>query len=238
MSVDFSTLRPSTEGCVSDRVLDSLHLAALDPEATAAARAHLADCAHCAARFAEISGGFAADYDDRPVLAGVRRKLAQRAQRRWWLPAVLVVGAAAALLVVRAPIEGAADAGPALRIKGKAALRIYMQTPEGSSELAPDEPVAPGTHLKFGVDLSAAGAVRVLALSGEALVELVPPAQLPEGQGQVLPGAVQLDDAPGSERLFLLHCPGESSVPDCPLDGDVPSCPAPCTVTTRDLEKT
>ncbi|MCB9683349.1 MAG: hypothetical protein H6733_17930, partial [Alphaproteobacteria bacterium] len=112
----------------------------------------------------------------------------------------------------------------------------------GSAEVTPGDPVAPGAHLKFGVDLPAAGAARLVALSDGTLVTLWPRPQddaapLPAGDAQVLPGAVELDDAPGAERLFLLHCPGASTMPDCPLEGAAPTCPAGCTVTERVLEK-
>lgn len=226
-------------GCVSESILDALHLGALSAEHASAARAHIAECAGCQARFATIEQGFEAfpRLDERRALASIRTELDQKKRRRWWMP-MLVTGAAAAMvfLAVRPTPEGGLIGEPAqMRIKGKAALRIFERTAQGSAEVAPETRLAAGTHIKFGVDLPAPGAVRIMARSGADLVTLWPRAPvgpLPAGKDQVLDGAVQLDDAKGPEHLFLVHCPDASSAPACPLEGDLPVCPAPCTVST------
>lgn len=223
--------------CLSERTLDALHASALDADQTRAAREHLAGCASCRARLATIEAGFDAfpRFDARRALAQVRTGLAAKRRRRWWMPALLIGATAAALVVgLRTPPDPLVGVGPAARIKGKAALRLFKRTAEGSAEVGPDERLPAGTQIRFGVDLPAAGAVRVLARSGAQLVIVWPqgPAgPLPAGDGQVLSGAVQLDDAAKDEAIFLVHCPGLDAAPDCPLTGDAPACPSPCTVT-------
>ena len=223
-------------GCVSESILDALYLEALPAEQASAARTHIAGCSQCQARLATIEQGFDAfpRLDERRALASIRTALDHKSRRRWWMP-VLVTSAAAAMLflTLRPTPGGLIDDRPVVRVKGKAALRIFERTAQGSAEVAPETRLAAGTHIKFGVDLPTPGAVRIVARSGAGVVTLWPQAPLgplPAGQGQVLDGAVQLDDAQGPEHLFLLHCPDATAVPACPLEGGAPVCPAPCTV--------
>lgn len=229
------------DDCVSERSLDALHAGALSAERAAAVQDHLAGCASCRARLATIEEGFDGfpQFDERRALAQIRTAIdARTRRRRWWMPMIFAGAAAAAVfLAVRQPPDPLAGAGlPVARVKGKAALRIFKRTAEGSAEVGADERLAAGTQIRFGVDLIDAGAVRVLARDGAALVELAK-AALPAGNAQMLPGAVALDDSSTDEQLYLVHCPGAFSVPECRVEAGTPTCPAPCTVTATTLKR-
>jgi hypothetical protein len=216
-------------------MLDALHVGALPADQTAPLRQHISGCGLCTARMAEIERGFDAfaQLDERRVLARVRQTAST--PRPWWvrwLPLVAIGAAAAIALLVVPPRPAVRPASPStgVRMKGKAQLQVFRQTEQGSEAVQSGATLSSGSRFKFGIDVPAAGAVRILGLDAKGAYTIWE-GSLPKGQS-IIPGAHTLDDAPGPERLFGVHCPDQKSVPACPLVDQRPHCPSPCTVSS------
>jgi hypothetical protein len=236
MRIDVSAAR---EGCgqgPSDRTLDAYRLGALDEAGRAAVDAHAAGCAACARRLAEVQAGFAAfpALDERAVLGRVQAAYGGR-RRPWrWLLLAPVAAAALVLVWIRPPAEGPEPPGPTVLTKGAAALRVFRQSGHGpAEEMLSGQAFRAGDRVRFLVDLPGAGTVRIYGVDGRGRSYVAwPPAGaggLPAGRGQELPGAVELDDAPGPETLHLVHCPGARAAPACTAGAAGIDCPKGCT---------
>lgn len=176
--------------------------------------------------------------------------------------ATLALAACLALLfVTRKADDGTGGPGGAgetgspevIRLKGGRVLHVYRMTDTGSEEILSGTRLAPGARIRFVVDLPSEG--RVLIVGREqsgALYTAWPlgPAdaaqmQRPAGPGQALPGAVALDDKPGKETLFLVHCPTATGSPEAriqplctPRGPDAaPACPPECALSPFVLDK-
>lgn len=170
--------------------------------------------------------------------------------------ATLALAACLALFFVMRPASdgtGETDGPDVIRLKGGRVLHVYRMTETGSEEILSGTRLAPGERIRFVVDLPSEG--RVLIVGREqsgALYTAWPlgPAdagqmQRPAGPGQALPGAVALDDKPGKETLFLVHCPTATGSPQAriqpyctPRGPDAaPACPPECALSPFVLDK-
>ncbi len=169
--------------------------------------------------------------------------------RLWMLP-VGLAAAAALVVALRVPAEpgptapaltgeGAAAPPPVdgVRVKGGLSLNVHRLVAGGGSEaMLSGAAFAPGDRLRFVVDVPSAGQVRVLGVEADGDLYTAWPLDaaaattLPAGRRQALPGAVALDDTPGDETLFVVHCPDASGPPRCETRGagEAPACPAGC----------
>lgn len=229
MKLDYSALRPSEgEDSPSDLTLDRLNMGLLSPEEAQRVEAQLRDGGPSAERYAAIQQGFAAfpDFDERPVLARVRPER----RRQPWIIGVLTFGAAAAAVALFAlrPSPPPGDPGlssPGVRTKGAAALRIYRKPAGGeATEVLSGSLFAAGDRIRFSVDVPSPGPIAIYGWDGSSAPYLAWPApgqdaQRPAGEDQLLDGAAELDDAPGPEHLFLVHCPGQPRVERCQAAG-------------------
>jgi hypothetical protein len=226
-------LAPRGPACPSDLgllqlVSGELRGAAPEPDL----RAHVATCDRCrvqVSRFAAADlpplpdlGAVAAPARDRsPTASGTGRpRTWSRRPRRQTVVAGGVAAMAAALIFVLVVGRGG-DALPvgALRSKGSLALGIVARHGSGAEErLGGGAAAAPGDVIRFELVSDTPGFPVVLGLDSRRVVSLYypqtggGPARLPAGRS-LLPVAVSLDDAPGSERIFALVCP-EPPVPE------------------------
>ncbi|MCB9546952.1 MAG: hypothetical protein H6706_14020 [Myxococcales bacterium] len=172
--------------------------------------------------------------------------------RRWpawlrapWAWSAIAVGAAAAaavVIAVRPPVSA-----PTVRAKGALKLMVFRQVGDDEAvEAISGDAFHAGDRLKFKVSLPEAGRVRVAGVDAEGTLYTAWPLPehagadevLPAGDAVFLPGAVALDDAPGPEQLFLVHCPPDVE-PACASAGPgaPPRCPAGCATTPFTLNK-
>lgn len=255
MSVaDFQALREGRADCPSDFTLDRLHARELDAAAARTAEQHIAGCEVCGARMAKRRAGLGAieGSDPRVMLARIRSRLDEPASlgervsrwlRRGLAPLVLAGAAAAVAIVALRP----ADTGPAdvLRPKGALALHVYRLVDGHAQEAVSAEAFAPGDRLRFKVNLPSEGHVAIFGVERSGKLYTAWPLEegtdthLNAGDDLELPGAVKLDETPGEEILYLVHCPLAVGTPRCTSAGPEkpPACPAECAHTAFRLGK-
>lgn len=250
---DFLSLRSGAPGCPSDFTLDRLHAGELPPGLAQATTQHVAGCAGCQARMAERRAGFEAldGVDARVMLGRIRGGLDRPAplpERLWSLLrrlSVPLAGVAAAALVLLLVRPGQQPEVPGTRLKGSSTLHVFRLRADHAEEMLSGEPFAPGDRLRFTVDLSSEGYVKVLGVEASGALYTAWPldsgvqTRLAAGRGIELPGAVALDAQPGRETLYLVHCPLAVGPPACTSTGPEarPACPTDCTLTPFVLRK-
>jgi hypothetical protein len=236
---------------VSDLQWDRLLAGELAAEAGAAAHAHAARCTGCAARLRELT----AERDAFRV-----RPISLSRPRRRWLPALIPVAAAAAVLIALRVRPGPGDDGRAERTKGSihttaaaaspgihdVALLLSASGPDALLPVASGDVVRPGDYLQagytatrsgFGAVLSRDGAGSVTAYvppGGETMVPLAP------GRERSFPLSTILDATLGDERIAIVWC--ETAHPLAPLlaalrDGRPIAAPDDCSVREVTLDK-
>lgn len=199
-------------GHLDSLTLDRLLLGSL-PEAEArAARAHLVECADCAAQLAELE----ADQKrfEAHVFARTLPGLEQRAARPSplaWLSRVrsLAVPAAATLALGLALFVGVGRPAPEpdLRIKGGPTFKVFALHGERVFQVQPGTRLAAGDRIRFVVESESPRWLLVASRDGAGKVSVYfPPeggrsARVEAGRSE-LPGSIELDAAPGPERLF------------------------------------
>lgn len=248
MSVaDFQTLREGRADCPSDFTLDRLHARELEGEAARSAEQHIAGCEVCAARMARRQAGFNAmeGVDPRMMLARIRSRLDEPASlsdrvSRWVRRAVgpLVLAAAAAAVAIVALKPVATTSGDVLRTKGALALHVYRLVDGHAQEAVSGEAFGPGDRLRFKVALPSEGNIAIFGVERTGKLYTAWPLEGEDsrrsaGDDIELPGAVQLDETPGEEILYLVHCPVAVGTPQCTSAGaeKPPACPAECSHT-------
>ncbi|MBN1209790.1 MAG: hypothetical protein JXB05_33380 [Myxococcaceae bacterium] len=250
---DFSSLRHSRPECPSDWMLDRLHAGEVAESEAGEARQHIAGCETCTARMAEREAGFSAidGIDPRAMLARIRAGVDSRARtslfdriRAWGRGLLTPVALAAAAAVAVVIVTGGEQIEVDTRMKGGLALHVFRLAGDHAEEALSGDRFAPGDRLRFSVDLPGEGHVSVLGIeAGGALYTAWPlepgvQTRFAAGTGIELPGAVALDDQPGRETLYLVHCPSTVGTPACTLDtSGKPRCPKSCAMTPFVLDK-
>jgi hypothetical protein len=248
VSLGLENLRSGGPDCPSDLALDRLCAGELGPAVAARIEEHASSCADCAARRNERGAGFQAHagFDERKVLAGIRRGLdapASKPAGQFRALVLLFTACAVGLVAFSLDRRPAVDA---LRSKGGLALHVFRAHGAKAEAMVSGDRFAPGDRLEFAVDLPGAGYVQVFGIEqGGALYTAWPlqtsaPPRLGPGRGIVLPGAVALDGSLGRESLFLVHCPLEAGPPRCtagPNGADALQCQPACALTRFVLEK-
>ncbi|HEY3358375.1 MAG TPA: hypothetical protein VGQ83_34320, partial [Polyangia bacterium] len=210
---------------MSDLILDRLVAGELDGRPAAA---HLASCLTCRRRIEELRQ--AQRGAESAMRAAAARLVEERRRRpgvRWRSLRVGLVGlaaAAAALLVIfgvpvhpgRRPAPIVAPSGE--RTKGAVALDLVVRRPDGRVELVlPGDTLAPGDAIRWRVSSDRPGFVAVVGLDQRGAVTPYYPrgaalAPVAPGRDQLLEGSIELDDAPGTERVQLVICPDARAV--------------------------
>jgi hypothetical protein len=239
------------ESCPSELGLDRFQLG----ESPAAERAHVEACADCRARLEARAAAFAALPDRAGMIrdlhvAAVARGEARRAARRGallprWLGGLLAAAAASVLVVVVATRPDVDADG--VRPKGDApALSVLAERGDHTERLSSGARLAPGQRLRFQLSLPAPAWVLVVGVEASGRLYAVHPTstdpstaavRFEAGSGQVLPGAVRLDDSIGRESLHAVACPERFELGA--LAGSVGRITAPegCRVADFELEK-
>jgi hypothetical protein len=257
----FHHLRAGRSGCPSDFVLDRLVAEEL-PEAQAArTREHLATCAACTEHVQNSRFDALPQVNAAALLSRVRAAASERPKRlrdrlRGFWPGrmtMLTLSGAASLAVLLlmvyvrpfgdGPVAGTGFSG--LRAKGGLSLHVHRMVHGDSQEVLSGVALFPGERLRFSIDLPREGYVTILGIeSGGGMYTAWPtagsvPERRPAGRGQILPGAVALDDAPGQETLYLVLCPATGEPPRCQPGGGQkpPRCPAGCGMTPFVIDK-
>ena len=212
--------RTIPDGCLSNLALDQLVIGELEPARREGARSHVAGCDRCRARVDALEAERARFADEAPP----RRRAAPIGKLR---PAIAVgvglLAAAAAVVVLVGRREPGVPPGTT-RAKGSLRLEVYVK--QGDHVLpARGAVLRPGDAIRFayaGVD---AGYLAVLGRDGGGAVSLYYPAAdraapaAPAEEEQVLPGSIVLDDSPGPETIYLVHC--DAPVPVATLTGSL-----------------
>lgn len=250
MTPDFSQLRGTRGECPSDATLEEFGFDALPEDEARVVRTHLKTCATCSGEVALIRQGFDAfpQLDERRALARIHTET--EVATPWWrkigllLVPIALGGAAAIVFMLRPPPDPAATATNAVRAKGTIKLRVFTKTGEGAAtELLSGQPVAPGSRLRFMVELDAPGHVRIFGVEASGAQYTAWPMDAAKGAeplpagAQRLPGAAQLDDSTDAETLHLVWC--ADAAPKCTVDtaGAPLKCPEGCAQTAFTLEK-
>lgn len=192
----------------------------------------LAEARAAAARFhAEVlprgvpQGDSVRDADGSALEARVAPRGPLPARLAWWTrPAALgglAMAAAAAVLWVKwprpAPLlldeggDASAPIGPEyVGLKGDEAVRAYLRRAGEISPLVDGDEVQPGDAIRFIVDARRGRHALVVSIDGAQQVSVYFPfggeasQELPLGGEEELPGAVELDETLGDERIWIL----------------------------------
>jgi hypothetical protein len=133
----------------------------------------------------------------------------EQPKRRWrfWLPLAAVATAALAVFVVREAPEDEST------VKGTLVFSAFRQRENAAAEeLVSGAIVKPGDRIRFSVRTPADGFVAVLSRDGAGHASVYSPFSAPQAaphsaKDTLLPGAVMLDEAPGTERVWALFSP-------------------------------
>ncbi len=204
--------------CLSDLTLDRIVAGA--PTTRATVETHLATCALCTQRLAELRR---LNVRAALVLADGPRKLRRRLWRRTIVRTTQTFAAAAAMLALVVLLPMWRKPGGHERTKGQALpleLSVVARQADGRVvELAPGGVVHPGDAVRFVLSTGQEGDVVVLGLDAAGKVSVYVAdggrgLHVPSGVRQPMPGSIVLDATPGAERVVALLCPREQSVAD------------------------
>jgi hypothetical protein len=208
-------MKAEADECPSHFALDDHQLHGGGP----ALRRHLDDCHRCQARIVERAAGQTSFSETSTALW---TRIAARAQDRrhrrrhlllFRLPALAVgLGAVALLLLARKGSDGPAASAPYLTPKGVTPVEITCRRGDATFRLAPGDDVLPGDRLRFRPlpIWPAARFIQIGSVDGTGRYTPFYPsaagtasAALPAA-GQALEGGIEIDAAPGPERLFVV----------------------------------
>jgi hypothetical protein len=220
--------RSSKQDCLSDLRLDQWSHGELTAEEAAAAERHIAQCARCQARRAQLveqAQQFARRRPQLEVLLSRTEDTARsdvRARWRRWSALGALAAAAALLLVIGRDLgtfrvhtgtspDARARTDAATRRKGGARLGFHVRRGSAVFEGQPGEVVHPGDALRFTVSSPSPTHVTVLSVDGAGIISVYHP-QTPSpdrtvsGSLEPLSTAVELDEALGTETIYGVFC--------------------------------
>ncbi len=196
---------------VKDVLLEKYLADAMTPEARVALEKTLAASPDDAARLAELradSQAFLIQHPPAPFAARVLEKTERPRRAFWqWLVPVGALVAALLVLLVRSPrVE------PETSIKGALGLTVHRQLQSGSETLTPEATLHPGDSLRFELSAARPGFVAVFGRDASGHVVAFTPQEGTQALKQLLarellPDAIQLDDAGASEAFFAVWAP-------------------------------
>lgn len=193
----------TTDTHVSALMLDAFALGALDGDAADRVRAHLARCAACR--------------EDQRTAAALREHFATsvlprgrpaRRPRRWpWLAVPVFAAAVVVLLLIVAPRRPPRP--PELAIKGDAGWQVFAHRDGRTFAVHDGTELAAGDQIRFLVLPDGAHYLLVASVDGGGAVMIYYPyggeqSMGVEGDRVELSGSIELDAAPGPERIYAL----------------------------------
>lgn len=203
--------------------LDRLLLGSMPAAEEQQSRAHLEACASC--RQALEENRAARQHFEARLFARTLPAVEARLQRPGLLarlgsllrsPKLLAPAGALALALLLLVPRPATDAD--LRIKGGPIFQLFALRQDSVLKVRPETRLAAGDRIRFVVEAPKAGFLLVASVDGAGKVSLYFPPEGAQsaavGAGRTeLPGSIELDDAPGPERLFAYFS-------DAPLPAD------------------
>lgn len=212
-------------GHLSAETIDLLMLASLPPPDVDRAKEHLSGCSSCQARWSELEEDKARfeQYVFPRTVSRIEerahaRSLLERLGERWrvLLPAL---GLAAAALVAVVATPWAAEEEPYLGVKGGgAAMEVVAHSGGGQFAVKSGARLRPKDRIRFVVEPAGAKYLLIASKDGQGNVTVYHPydgrqsAAVGPGR-QELPGAIELDEVLGPERLLAIFS-------DAPLSAD------------------
>jgi len=187
--------------CVSELAMDRLLAGELQELEATAVRGHAARCTRCGGMLDDAVSVQAAFHADPPPL---RLPLARR--RRFAL--YYAAAAAAAVLVLLVARRGTEATGT--QTKGLITPRLgFFVAHDGCVRRgATGERVVPGDRIELATSSADPGWLTVTSIDGAGVHSVyVPTRAYPAGSDQVLPFAIELDDALGLETVTATFCP-------------------------------
>jgi hypothetical protein len=247
--------RRRNPSCPSDLKLDRWLVGELTPAEERAIALHVEACGFCKPRQAELAESRRVFARDAPPFAALgrpearpsdARELARRPGRSapsaWLIGASALAAAAAIALAVGKPWPSppATDvASSGTRTKGGvASLGWVVRRGERVFSGRPEQPLRAGDAVRFTVSAREPVYVAVLGLDAGGLVSVYHPegdqlSRVEAGHEQVLPTAIELDAAPGEERLYGVFCASAVSLSAVKLaiqrSPEAPALPSGCT---------
>lgn len=201
------------------------------------ASAHLDGCAPCTARHDAILADSAAALP--PLRAPAAAPVAEapapqhdnviplRQGRSWWSAAGgLLAAAAAVLFLVNVdPTSPLPDRNPEDHFTSRGSdlpeldLEVYRSEADDITRISSDDVVFPGDRLGFRVGSEADGHLLILGIDSTGSAYPCYPtdgssAAIQHGEPAEVPGAINLDDTLGIERLVAVRCPDTPSFDD------------------------
>src|SRR5262249_25846111 len=217
---------------VSSFTLDAMALGALSSEEAEQVRAHLSNCARCAADFEEATA--ARDHFARDVLPRTARRFRRIEEPRRFslriLPMLLAPSLAAAVVAIfvlpslyrrqdSAQLPGQDSRPPILgqdlRIKGEPILRAAARRGDRTLVVQDGAVLAPGDEVHFFVQASGFEYLLIASVDADGDATVYFPyggaqsALLQPTEGEQSPGSIVLDESRGPERVyaFFSHRP-------------------------------
>ncbi len=194
-------VRPET--CLSDLVLDRVVTGEL---ARSGIEDHLGSCAACSARLGELEREAERTRPEMARAAARLRASLPRAHRRRaaYASAGILLAAAALLLVWTRGDRPSAG----LRAKGGLSLDVAVKRQDGRvEEVLPGDRLAAGDAIRFRIASAHGGLLAIIGLDAAGKISpYVAPTDIAAGRGDWLDGAIELDDAPRSERIVAILC--------------------------------
>lgn len=254
-----ASLSRRAEGCLSDFALDEMVAArSLHVEPSPNSAAHLSSCSRCAARLTQF------ETIDPPAPKAAPLPVKRTATRRLLALSYAVLGCVlfcGALSVFVSPHLEATDTAPAtsvdttVRTKGALALIVIVRdSAHNVRRLTPTDVVHPGESLRFEVTAAQSGYAGVIGIDSAGVAAVYAPtrgwlAAVVGGEPLVLPGAIDMDQTLGTERLVAVRCAEQYSVSDLKKEAErallaeggdptrVGHLELPCTQVVLDLRK-
>lgn len=197
------------ESCSSDFTFDLLLSASLEPEDEQSVRAHVAGCERCAARLEQVQQQ-RDDFDRNGprLLLPASRSAPSISRRRLPLGSILA-GAAllAGLFVMREQLSR-----PGTRAQGAEPFELHIRHGDEIRKAAARERVFARDRLQFTYSANEDGYIAVLSRDGAGTVSVYFPDAgdtswpAAAGENRLLPQSTILDEVPGREQLYALHC--------------------------------
>ena len=186
---------------VSTPALHRFRLGESAPAERTSVQAHLEACPRCAERLRLQEAAREAFVLD-PIPQALRApSSARRGPWLWALPALAAV--AALLLVALLPPRGPTQ--PGIREKGEiTAMEVVAEREDGPVVLAPGSRVVPGDRLQIRFDPGPYPWAAFAGQDGTGAIEVFKVLRVEPGPLRSAPFALELDDTPGDEQIFVV----------------------------------
>ena len=188
---------------VSTPALHRVRLGESTPDEREAVRAHLDVCPRCADRL-RLQEATRAAFVLEPVPGALRSRPSPWRRLVPWAVPVLAAVAATLLVVVLPSGPDPSRLGP-VRSKGElTAMEVVAERDAGPVVLAPGARVVPGDHLQIRFDPGPYPWAAFAGQDGSGAIEVFQVLRVEPGPLRPAPFALELDDTPGDEQIFVV----------------------------------